>query len=111
MLRSKGSPGVGWDQLGGKYPSILGRFEQFRCCLSSQGEILPGGGGGGRCNFFEIMPGGGGGGEGGRVQIFFWNLTPFFDFKFKNTSNLIFLGFKVPSQRFFPKDFKIGLTF
>ena len=45
------------------------------------------------------------------VPIFFWNLTPFFDFKFKNTSNLIFLGFKVPSESFFPKNFKIGLTF
>ena len=37
--------------------------------------------------------------KGGMVQIFFWNLTHFFDFEFKNTSNLIFLGFKVPSER------------
>jgi hypothetical protein len=60
--------------------------------------------------FFEILPGGG---KGGRcmVQIFFWNLTHFFDFEFKNTSNLIFLGFKVPFERFFHKDFKTGLTF
>ena len=33
--RGGGSPVVGWDQLGGggKCPSILGRFEQFQCCL------------------------------------------------------------------------------
>ena len=60
--------------------------------------------------FLEILPGGGKGGRG-MVQIFFWNLTHFFDFEFKNTSNLIFLDFKVPSERFFHKDFKTGLTF
>ena len=43
--------------------------------------------------------------------IFFWNLTQFFDIQFKNTSNLIFKGFKVPSKRFFQKYFKTGLTF
>ena len=42
---------------------------------------------------------------------FFWNLTHFFDFQFKNTSNLIFPDFKVSSKSFFPKDFKIGLIF
>ena len=57
------------------------------------------------------MPGGGGGGKEGRVQIFFLEFDAFFDIKFKNTSNLIFLGFKVPSESFFPKDFKIGLAF
>ena len=56
-------------------------------------------------------PGGEGGGAGGMVQLFFWNLTHFFDIQFKNTSNLIFLGFKVPSERFFHKNFKTGLTF
>ena len=61
--------------------------------------------------FLEILPGGGKGGKGGMVQILFWNLTHFFDFEFKNTSNLIFLGFKVPSERFFHKNFKTGLTF
>ena len=61
--------------------------------------------------FFEILPGGGKGGKGGMVQICFWKLTHFFDFEFKNTSNLIFLGFKVPFERFFHKDFKTGLTF
>ena len=40
-----------------------------------------------------------------------WNLRHFFDFEFKNTSNLIFVGFKVPSKRFFHKNFKTGLTF
>ena len=55
-----------------------------------------------------LLPGGGG---SGMVQIFFWNLTHFFDFQFKNTSNLIFPDFKVSSKSFFPKDFKIGLTF
>ena len=52
-----------------------------------------------------------GGGAGGMVQYFFWNLIHFLDFQFKNTSNLIFLGFKVSSERFFHKDFKTGLTF
>ena len=41
------------------------------------------------------------GGGGGIVQTIFWNLTHFFDIQFKNTSNLIFLGFKVPSESFF----------
>jgi len=50
-------------------------------------------------------------GGGGREEFFFWNLTPFFDFKFKNTSNLIFPGFKVSSERFFFENFKKGLTF
>ena len=49
-------------------------------------------------------------GAGGMVQMF-GNLTQFFDIQFKNTSNLIFLGFKVPSESFFPKDFKSGVTF
>ena len=53
----------------------------------------------------------GGGGAGGMVQKSFWNLTHFFDIQFKNTSNLIFLGFKVPSERFFLKNFKKDLTF
>ena len=34
-----------------------------------------------------------------------------FFIQFKNTSNLIYLGFKVPSDSLFPKNFKIGLTF
>ena len=55
-----------------------------------------------------VLPGGGG---SGMVQIFFWNLTHFTDFHFKNTSNLIFPDFKVSSKSFFPKNFKIGLTF
>ena len=45
------------------------------------------------------------------VPISFWNLTHFFDIHLKNTSNLIFPDFKVSSKSFFPKDFKIGLTF
>jgi hypothetical protein len=51
------------------------------------------------------------GGGAGMMQILFWNLTHFFDIQFKNTFNLIFLDFKVPSERFFNKDFKTGLTF
>ena len=54
---------------------------------------------------------GSGAGSGGTVQNLFWNLTPFSDFKFKNTSNLIFPGFKVPSESFSFKNFKTGLTF
>ena len=42
---------------------------------------------------------------GGLVPNCFWNLTLFFDIHFKNTSNFIFLGFKVPSESFFHKDF------
>ena len=65
------------------------------------------------------MPGGAnsgagsGAGSGGMVPIFFWNLTLFFDIQFKNTSNLILLSFKVPSERCFHnvlkqvKNFKI----
>ena len=64
-------------------------------------------------NFF--LPGGSGAGGiiswGGRVQNHYSDLTFFFDFEFKNTSNLIFPGFKVPSERFLFKDFKTGLTF
>ena len=44
-------------------------------------------------------------------QFFFLNLTTLFDIKFKNTYNLNFLDFKVPSERFFHKDLKTGLTF
>ena len=54
---------------------------------------------------------GSGASSGGMVPIFFWNLTLFFDIQFKNTSNLVFPSFKVPSKSFFPKDFKTGLTF
>ena len=45
------------------------------------------------------------------MQNHFSDLTFFFDFEFKNTSNLIFPGFKVPSERFLFKDVKTGLTF
>ena len=44
-------------------------------------------------------------------QMFFGIWRFLFEIQFKNTSNLIFLGFKVPSESFFHKDFKIGLTF
>ena len=52
-----------------------------------------------------------GGGVGGNLQNLFWNLTHFIDIQFKNTVNLIFLSFKVSSERFFHKNFKTGLTF
>ena len=51
------------------------------------------------------------GGRGGLEKLFFGNLTHFFDIQFKNTFNLILLSFKVPSERFFHKNFKTGLTF
>ena len=35
----------------------------------------------------------------------------FFDIQFKNTFNLVFPYFKVPSERFLFKNFKTGLTF
>ena len=42
----------------------------------------------------------------GREENIFWNLTDFFDVHVKNTSNLIFLGFKVPSESFFSQEFQ-----
>ena len=73
--------------------------------------FLPGGSGvggimnwGGRVQKKFFLPGGSGAGGiiswGGRVQNHFSDLTFFFDFEFKNTSNLIFPGFKVPSESF-----------
>ena len=53
----------------------------------------------------------GGGGAGGMVAIFFLRFENFFLIQFKNTSNLILLSFKVPSERFFHKVFRTGLTF
>ena len=47
----------------------------------------------------------------GNTSFISLNLTFFFDFQFRNTSNLIFSDFKVSSKSFFPKDSKIGLTF
>ena len=44
-------------------------------------------------------------------EEFFFEFDTFFDIQFKNTVNLIFPGFKVPSERFLSKDFKTGLTF
>ena len=41
----------------------------------------------------------------------FFRFDTFFDIKFKNTSNLIFPDFKIPSERFLFEDFKTGLTF
>jgi len=38
--------------------------------------------------------------------IFFLNLTHFFDIQLKKTSHLIFLDFKVPSERFFSQKFQ-----
>ena len=45
------------------------------------------------------------------VQIVFWNLRKIFEIQFKNTTNLVLLSFKVPSERFFHKNFKTDLTF
>ena len=41
----------------------------------------------------------------------FFRFDPFFKIQFKNTSNLILLGFKMSSERFLFKDLKTGLTF
>ena len=51
------------------------------------------------------------GSAGGLVQKKICRLRIFFDIQFKNTFNLILLSFKVPSERFFHKNFKTGLTF
>ena len=48
--------------------------------------------------------------EGAGCKTIF-QIWHFFYIQFKNTSNLIFPGFKVPSKSFFPTDFKTGLTF
>ena len=72
-------------------------------------------GGGGKVawhNFFHLGDGGGsGGGRGGMAQNHFSVLIPFLKIKFKNTSNLILLGFKMSSESFFHKFFKTDLTF
>ena len=83
------------------------KFQKKICTIQRNENVLPGG----VVVQDETWQGGGGAGAGGMVQFFFWNLTHFFDFEFKNTSNLIFPGFKVPSKSFFPKNFKTGLTF
>ena len=41
----------------------------------------------------------------------FFRFDTFFDIQFKNTLNLIFPSFKVPSKSFLFKNFKTGLTF
>ena len=62
--------------------------------------------------FFHLGGGGGGGGErGGMAQNHFSDRTLFFYLQFKNTSNLILLGFKMSSKRFLFKNFKTDLTF
>ena len=45
------------------------------------------------------------------VQNYFCVLRNFFDIQFKNTSNLILLSFKVPSERFFTRFSKPVLLF
>ena len=70
---------------------------------------------GGRVQKKFFLPGGSGAGGiiswGGRVQNHFSDLTLFFDIQFKNTYNLILLGFKLSSERFLFKNFKTDLTF
>ena len=62
-------------------------------------------------NSFHLRGGnGGGGGRAGMAQNHFSVLIPFFKTQFKNTSNLILLGFKMSSESFFHKKFKTGLT-
>ena len=85
------------------------KFQKQICTIQRNENVLPG--------VWVVQNetwqggGGAGAGAGGMVQKKIWSLTHFFDFEFKNTFNLIFLGFKVPSERFFHKDFKTGLTF
>ena len=45
------------------------------------------------------------------VQNSFCTLRHFFDIQFKNTSNLIFLSFKVPCKSFFSRFSKQDLLF
>ena len=40
------------------------------------------------------------------IFLLFWNLTPFFDFKFKNTSNLIFPKFQGAIWKIFIQEFQ-----
>ena len=47
----------------------------------------------------------------GMAQNHFSDLTFYFEIQFKNTINLIFLSFKMPSKSFLFKNFKTGLTF
>ena len=63
-------------------------------------------------NFFHLGGGGGGGGgRGGMAQNHFSVLIPFFKLQFKNTSNLILLGFKMSSEIFFSRISKQILLF
>ena len=70
---------------------------------------------GGRVQKKFFLPGGRGAGGifswGGRVQNHFSDLTFFFEIQFKNTLNLIFPSFQVPSKSFLFKNLKTGLTF
>ena len=50
-------------------------------------------------------------GWGGRVRNRFSNLKHLKEIKFENTSNWIFLSFKMSSESFFHKFFEAGLTF
>ena len=49
--------------------------------------------------------------EEGAGKNFFLEFDIFFDIQFKNTSNFIFPGFKVPYETFLFKDFRTGPTF
>ena len=69
------------------------------------------GGWGFRVQFFLRYCQGVVGVEKGARCNFFLEFDTIIYFKFKNTSNLIFLNFKVPSESFFHKDFKTSLTF
>ena len=88
--KGEGSPGVGWDQLGGKYPLILGRFARgwWWCRMKLGGVVVV---------QIQVV----------WCQIF---LGFFFSFYFE-FKNLTFPGFKMPSERFLFKNLKTGLTF
>ena len=109
--------------------TILSQFIQFQhygekdtLAYREMKLLLPGGRGaggiiswGGRVQKHFFLPGGRGAGGifswGGRVQNHFSDLKFFFEIQFKNTLNLIFPSFKVPSKSFLFKNFKTGLTF
>ena len=60
----------------------------------------------------EALSGGGGNpGLKGQDAKPFFRFDPFFKIQFKNTFNLILLDFKMSSESFVFKFFKIGLTF
>ena len=101
------SRGGGWGGWVQKYVFCLGEVVQE--------ALSEGGGWGGRvqkiffCQGVVVQEALSVEGAGCKTIFQIWHF--FFDIQFKNTYNLILLGFKLSSERFLFKDFKTDLTF